>query len=130
MTTHNDPGTLVRKMLECFNTRQFDGVDDLVTPDYFSHVLGTTGFEVGKKVWRSLVAQYPDMRLVVEDLLVDGDKVAVRSTIEGIVSMDSDTRPMLIEIFRARDGRLAEMWGLGEGLPFSAETFEGIVGAG
>lgn len=129
MTTHDDPGTLVRRMLECFNTRQFDRVDDLFTADYFSHALGTTGFEVGKKVWHSLVTQYPEMRLEIEDMLVDGDRVAVRSTIEGIASSGGDTRPMLIEIFRTRDGRLSEMWGLGEGLPFTAQSFEGTIDA-
>jgi hypothetical protein len=121
MTTPSDPGALVRQMLECFNTRQFDRVADLVTPDYFSHVLGTTGFDT--TVWHTLVARFPEIRLVAEDVVVDRDKVAIRSAIEGIESPDGVTQPMLMEIFHVRDGRLAEMWGLGQGLPYSAETF-------
>ena len=116
MTTR-DAGALVRRMQECFNTRQFDQADDLFTPDFFSHPLGTTGFEAGKDAWRRLVAQFPDYRVIAEDILVDHGKVAVRSSVEGIPAPDGDVQPMLIEIFRVDNGRLAEMWGLGQGLP-------------
>jgi predicted SnoaL-like aldol condensation-catalyzing enzyme len=102
-------------MQECFNTRQFDQADDLVTPGFFSHPLGTTGIEAGKDAWRKVVAQFPGMRVVAEDILVDGDKVAVRSSVEGIAPPDGGSQPMLIEIFRIDDGRLAETWGITEG---------------
>jgi predicted ester cyclase len=124
MTT-DDPGTVVRRMLECFNTRQFDRADELHTPDCFSHALGTTGFAAGKTAWRRLVAQFPDVHVVAEDVLVDRDKVAVRSSIEGIPRPDDGPQPMLIEIFRIDNGRIAENWALGQGLPYSAETLAG-----
>jgi predicted SnoaL-like aldol condensation-catalyzing enzyme len=115
MTTREDASALVRRMQECFNTRRFDQADDLFTPGFFSHPLGTTGFEAGKDAWRKVVAQFPHMRVVAEDILVDGDKVAVRSYVEGIATPDGEARPMLMEIFRIDDGRLAEMWGITEG---------------
>jgi hypothetical protein len=116
MTTR-DAGALVRRMQECFNTRQFDQADELFTPDFFSHPLGTTGFEAGKDAWHRLVTHFPDYRVVAEDILVDHDKVAIRSSVEGIPAPDGDVQPMLIEIFRVDNGRLAEMWGIGQGLP-------------
>lgn len=115
MTTREDASALVQRMQECFNTRQFDQTENLFTPDYFSHPLGTTGFEAGKDVWRQVVAQFPRMRVIADDILVDGDKVAVRSSVEGLTTADADAKPMLIEIFRIDDGRLAEMWGITEG---------------
>ncbi|HZE31521.1 MAG TPA: nuclear transport factor 2 family protein [Actinoallomurus sp.] len=115
MTTREDASALVRRMQECFNTRQFDQAADLFTPGYFSHPLGTTGFEAGKDVWRAVVARFPGMRVVAEDILVDGDKVAVRSSVEGTGTPDGDSPPTLMEIFRIDDGRLAEMWGITEG---------------
>jgi hypothetical protein len=60
------------------------------------------------------------MRVVAQDILVDGDKAAVRSTVEGIAVPDGDGRPMLFEIFRFDDGRFAEMWGAATGFPPSA----------
>jgi predicted SnoaL-like aldol condensation-catalyzing enzyme len=57
------------------------------------------------------------MRVVALDILVDGDKAAVRSAVEGIADPDGDAHPMLFEIFRIDDGRLAEMWGASTGFP-------------
>lgn len=115
MTTREAASALVQRMQECFNTRQFDQADDLFTPGFFSHPLGTTGFEAGKDAWRKLTARFPRILVVAEDILVDGDKVAVRSSIKGTGTADGDSHPMLLEIFRVDDGRLAEMWGVTEG---------------
>jgi predicted SnoaL-like aldol condensation-catalyzing enzyme len=120
MTTREDTSALVRRMQECFNTRQFDQAADLHTHGFFNHPLGTTGFEAGKHAWRTLVARYPGIRVVAQDILVDGDKAAVRSTVEGTGTPDGGAQPMLIEIFRIDDGRLAEMWGVSTGFPPSA----------
>ena len=52
--------------------------------------------------------------------MVDGDKAAVRSAVEGIADRDGDAQPMLFEIFRIDDGRLAEVWGASTGFPATA----------
>jgi predicted SnoaL-like aldol condensation-catalyzing enzyme len=117
MTTREDASALVQRMQECFNTRQFDQAAGLHTPGFFSHPLGTTGFEAGKAAWRALTARFPGIRVVAQDILVDGDKAAVRSAVEGIADRDGDAQPMLFEIFRIDDGRLAEMWGASTGFP-------------
>ena len=108
MTTREDASALVQRMQECFNSRRFDEADGLHAPDFVSHPLGTTGFEAGKDAWRILVARFPGVRVVARDILVDGDKAAVRSTVEGIATPDGDAQPMLFEIFRVDDGRFAE----------------------
>jgi hypothetical protein len=124
MTTRDHASALVRRMQECFNTRQFDQAADLHTPGFFSHPLGTTGFEAGKNAWRTLAARFPGIRVIAQDILVDGDKAAVRSTVEGIALPDDDPQPMLFEIFRIDDGRLAEMWGATTGFPPSESPEE------
>ena len=110
MTTREDARALVQRMQECFNTRQFDQADDLFTPGFFSHPLGTTGFGAVKDAWRTLTTRFPGLRVVAEEILVDGDKVAVRSSVEGTGTPDRDAQ--LIEIFRIDNGRLAEMRGI------------------
>jgi predicted SnoaL-like aldol condensation-catalyzing enzyme len=125
MTAREDASALVQRMQECFNTRQFDQAAGLHTPGFFSHPLGTTGFEAGKAAWRALTARFPGIRVVAQDILVDGDKAAVRSAVEGIAAPDGDAQPMLFEIFRIDDGRLAEMWGASTGFPTSANP-EGL----
>ncbi|MFG1860730.1 ester cyclase [Microbispora bryophytorum] len=120
MTTREDATALVRRMQECFNSRRFDQAANLHTPGFFSHPLGTPGFEAGKDAWRALVARFPGVRVVAQDILVDGDKAAVRSTVEGITAPDGDAQPMLFEIFRIEGGRFAEMWGASTGFPPAA----------
>jgi predicted SnoaL-like aldol condensation-catalyzing enzyme len=118
MTTSEDIRTLVQRLQECFNTRRFDEAADLHTPGFFSHPLGTTGFDAGRDAWRTITARYPDMRVVAEDILVDGDRAAVRSAVEGIAAPDGgDARPVLMEIFRFEEGRFAEIWGVSSGFP-------------
>jgi len=120
MTTREEASALVRRLQECFNTRQFDQAEGLHTPDFFSHPLGTTGFAAGKGAWRTVTDRFPGMRVVAKDILVDGDKAAVRSAVEGIATPDGDAPPMLFEIFRIDNGRFAEMWGASTGFPASA----------
>ncbi|GGK87611.1 hypothetical protein Ppa06_51880 [Planomonospora parontospora subsp. parontospora] len=115
MTTREQARTLILRMQECFNTRRFDEAADLFTPGFRNHPLGATGFEAGREAWRQVVARFPAMRVVADDILVDGDKVAVRSSVEGMTAPGGGARPVLIEIFRVADGRLAEAWGVTEG---------------
>jgi SnoaL-like protein len=123
MTTREEASTLVRRLQECFNTRQFDQASDLMTAGFFSHPLGTTGFAAGRDAWRGLVARFPGVRVVAQDILVDGDKAAVRSAVSGIGAPDG-AQPMLFEIFRIDSGRFAEMWGASTGFPASASPEE------
>ena len=120
MPNLQDGAALVRQMQQCFNTRAFEQAAELHTDDFFSHPLGATGFEAGKEAWRMVTTQFPDMRVVAEDILIDGDKAAVRSTVEGIPTSEGDPQPMLIEIFRFHDGRFAEAWGASSGFPVAA----------
>jgi predicted SnoaL-like aldol condensation-catalyzing enzyme len=124
VTTRDDASALVLRLQECFNTREFDQAAGLHAPAFVSHPLGTTGFEAGKEAWRTLTARFPGMRVVARDILIDGDKAAVRSSVEGITAADGGTQPMLFEIFRIDDGRFAEMWGAATGFPASASPEE------
>jgi predicted SnoaL-like aldol condensation-catalyzing enzyme len=124
MTTREDATALVRRMQECFNSRRFDEAAALHTPDFFSHPLGATGFGAGKAAWTALVSRFPDIRVVARDILVDGDRAAVRSTVEGLALADGEAQPELVEIFRFEDGRFAEMWGASTGFPATASPEE------
>ncbi len=108
MTARDEASALVLRMLECFNTRQFDRADDLYTPGFVTHPFGT-GFDA--EAWRKLVAKFPGIRVVANDILVDGDKVTVRSSVEGTETLYGNAQPLLIEVFRIEGCRFAEWWG-------------------
>jgi hypothetical protein len=71
-----------------------------------------------------LTTRFPGMRVVAQDILIDGDRAAVRSAVEGIRVADPADPPMLFEIFRFDQGRFAEMWGASSGFPAAASPEE------
>ena len=99
---------LVTRLVDCFNTRRFDDATDLFAPDFTTHPF-ETGAGAGQG-WRLLVARYPDMRLDIDHVAVDGDTVTVRSHVEGTSVLVFGAPPMLIETFRVEHGRFAEWW--------------------
>jgi ketosteroid isomerase-like protein len=92
-------------MHDAFNNNDFDAVDEIFAPDFYSHPLDLTGPAGVKAAWQAIRARHPELRTVVEDVMVDGDRVAMRSTLQGA----SGT---IMEIFRVADGRIAELWGV------------------
>jgi ketosteroid isomerase-like protein len=53
--------------------------------------------------------RYPGLRVTADDIVVEGDRMAVRSTVSNV---GEQGEPMLVEFLRVRDGRIAELWGL------------------
>lgn len=60
-----------------------DAVDDFLTPDYRRH-LGAKGQPLSregqKDLLRTFQSAFPDARITIDDFLIDGDLVALRST--------------------------------------------------
>ncbi|AWS45865.1 ester cyclase [Streptosporangium sp. 'caverna'] len=105
--------TVGHSMYEAFNARDIAAAEAIFSADFVSHPLGTTGVESVRKAWAGLHATFPDVRIVVEDMLVDGDRVAVRTTMHGIpAGSGGHALPTMMEIFRVQDGRIAELWGM------------------
>jgi len=67
---------------------------------------------------------FPDVKVTVEELLADGDKVIARVSIRGtqqdaVGSIQPRGKPitvMAINIFRIANGRMVEHWGLADRL--------------
>jgi predicted ester cyclase len=75
--------------------------------------MGEVGFEAARRAVTGLYATAPDTRFQIEDLVAEGDRVALRVTVhQG--PPDPDTIPQtILEIFRIEHGRVAEIWGAG-----------------
>ncbi|UUZ82889.1 ester cyclase [Paenibacillus sp. P26] len=109
--TREETERCIHLMYEAFNSRNLNAVSGLFTNDFYSHPL-QAGAEAVTRAWASLFERFPDMRVVVEDLLIDGDRAASRTRIEGIAPEASGKRPMMLELIRVQDHRIAEVWGL------------------
>jgi steroid delta-isomerase-like uncharacterized protein len=115
---------LVRRVYdEVLNGRRLDLADALVAPDFVNH-LGPNpdlrGPESLKAVARPLFEGFPDLHFRVEDVLAEGDRVALRWTMTGTNSgpfrgFPPTGRPVRVPavvLYRVQDGRLAEFWPL------------------
>lgn len=96
------------RMYAAFNDHDHAAASEVFTPDFFSHPLGTTGSQAVTDSWQRMHTMFPQARVDIEDLIVDGDTVAARLTVRGI----PDQTPMMLEMYRVRDGRIAELWAL------------------
>jgi predicted ester cyclase len=109
-----DIKTLGHRIYDAFNARDIARAEELFAPNFVSHAAGTVG-DLRKSLTR-LFTNYPDIHFVVEDLLVEGDKFALRLTIHGIPLVPERPQPTLMEFFRTEKGRVVEIWGAGSGL--------------
>lgn len=73
---------LIRTYVETvFNQRQVERADQLVVPDYVDHAAlpgQAPGLEGAKRKWAMYLAGIPDLRVTIEELVAEGDNVAVR----------------------------------------------------
>ncbi|RJL23207.1 ester cyclase [Bailinhaonella thermotolerans] len=105
----DDVRAAARRMYAAFNNRDHTSTAEIFTADFYSHPLGTTGPGSITQAWQRFHEAFPDVQVVIEDMIVEGDTAAVRTSVHGIPGQHS---PTMLEIFRVRDGRIAELWGL------------------
>ncbi|MEV0405150.1 nuclear transport factor 2 family protein [Actinoallomurus sp. NPDC050550] len=104
----DDVRATVRRLYAAFNAYDHGATKDIFTADFYSHPLGITGPESVTRSWQRFHEAFPDAQVVVEDMVVEGDTVAVRTSVRGVPGQE----PTMLEMFRMRNGRIAELWGL------------------
>jgi steroid delta-isomerase-like uncharacterized protein len=96
-------------------------IDEIVEPGVKNHTpVEATGAHVLKDLFARLHRAFPDLRVTVEDLIEEGDKVAGRNTLTGTHQGEYMGLPPTgksityneIIIFRFVNGRIAETWGV------------------
>lgn len=98
-------------MHDTFNARDVDGLDDVLHERFHSHPL-KGGLDAVKASRQKIAETYPEARTVIEDVLVDGDRVAIRSTTYGVGTPADEPSAQMLEIARVEDGKFIELWGL------------------
>jgi steroid delta-isomerase-like uncharacterized protein len=109
---------LCRRVVDCINARQLDEGAALHAPFYVYQGPGTE-FR-GPEGWRQLVTMYlnafPDMVLQIDDVIAEGDKVALRFTAKGthrgeLAGISGTGRPVTvpcIAVMRFANGKIIE----------------------
>jgi predicted ester cyclase len=120
-----DPETIVRRLIEeGFNQGNLETVGAVTSPELVEHQdFGprlAPGAEGARAVVESLRRAFPDFRLTIEDLVVDGDSVWLRMVATGtntgsFMGHAPTGRPMRIDVFdviRIENGLMVEHWGV------------------
>ncbi|MET7288485.1 nuclear transport factor 2 family protein [Streptomyces sp. NPDC005573] len=109
----DDVRAVAERMYAAFNTRDLAAAESVFSADFVSHPLGTVGVDAVVKAWSALHSLFPGIQVVVEDMLVDADRAAVRTTLHGVPAGTEDQPPpSMMEIFHVREGRITELWGM------------------
>lgn len=121
MTTDEQKAAVRHYLEEAWNQGNFAVLDEVMAPDYRRYtVAGVLDREQQKQRIGSFRAGLPDLRLVVERMIAEGDQVAFRIHITGthdgpLLGIASTHRPVTItatDILRFdAHGRIAEHWG-------------------
>jgi steroid delta-isomerase-like uncharacterized protein len=115
-----DIEAIVRAFYEPFNTGDVSVYDTVLAEDWLDTPLGQ-GQQPGREGFKPIIGifrgVFPDLQLTTEDVLVDGDKAAVRSTIRGthqgdflVPATGQPVEFMAIDIHRIENGQIVETW--------------------
>ncbi|HJZ48055.1 MAG TPA: ester cyclase [Roseiflexaceae bacterium] len=114
---------LIRRFLEeLFNQHDVAAIDRYIAADYVDHVVppGVPPTREGfTQFIRSFLEALPDFHYTIEDMIVDGDRVAVRLTADGTQQGAFNGIPPTgkhatwseMHIGRIKDGAIVEHWG-------------------
>ena len=115
---------VVGKLVDAMGRGDIDGAASFVAEDMVNHAAipqaqGRAGFRtIGLKLQKA----FPDMKQRVDDMLTDGDKVVVRTTVSGthtgplefvnapLAATGKSFTTTHIHIFRVAGGKIVEHW--------------------
>lgn len=111
---------LVRRWITECNRRNFSAIEELFAPNCVLHHPGREieGVENVRQHLTSFCAAFPDLRITIEDLVADDDKVVVRLNLRGshkgdLMGIDPTGKTVeiaVISITRVEGNKLAEQW--------------------
>lgn len=126
MSTAENKALIRRVFDEALNAGNLPLLDQLFASDFVDNATPEQipGPQGVKAYFQSVRTGFPDMRVTLDDLIAEGDKVVVRTTwrgthtgtYEGIVPTGKTVTRKMIQIFRVADGKIQEEWSEGGSL--------------
>ena len=111
---------IVRRYLEeVLNQGRHDLIEEFLADDFDLHFSGLApGLEAIKEWYGAMSTAFPDWQASIDDLIAEGDKVVVRTTVhgtqqgemQGIPATGRSVNSPSITIFRLANGKIAEGW--------------------
>ncbi len=111
---------IVQQFVEYFNQGNIENCCALHHPDAIIHGgLGNRGIAWAKEYWHKMRAAFPNMKLIIDDIISEGETVVVRFTensgpfehpFMGIEPTGKEYSIKTIEWFKIVDGKIKERW--------------------
>src|SRR5215207_2043043 len=113
---------IMRRFWEAWEEGDIDRLDELLAPEYVNRALATPDLPPGPEGVKAVVSMFrsgmPDLKVVIEDMFAEGDKVATRYALEGTHMGElfgaAPTGKRLsvksITVERVSDGKIVEHW--------------------
>ncbi len=122
-----DPRAIVQQVYAAINAGDLDAARRLLAPDLVEHeAIGESRRGPDAFLWfiQTFRAAFPDLQVTPEDVIVEGGRVAVRSTLTGthrgeLMGLPGSGRHVRIggiDVMRIADGKVLEHWGLADSL--------------
>ena len=123
---HNDVYAnkdVVLRFIEISNAAEWDRLDEVVVPDFQRHSTATAGppvrsLEAFVSLQKSFLSTFPDQQVRLDNMIAEGDFVAIRATYLGTQTGQMGNLPAtgksvdgpFIAFFRIDSGKIAELW--------------------
>lgn len=103
---------------EVWNEKRTGRVDEIFAEHYVNHGAVPPNRQGMRNRLERMLAAFPDVHVDVEDILVDGDKIAVRLQVTGthegnFMGIEPTGNPVdfrVCSILRVQEGRIVEQW--------------------
>jgi len=128
MSTEQNKAVLSRFIKEVFNRGNIRLVDELLAPDFVEHEELPPGIPPGREAVKQLSTMFrsafPDLKVTIDDMIAEGDKVVARQTWSGTQKGEFMGVPPtgkkvsfgVIDIVRIAGGKVVEHWGQMDGM--------------
>lgn len=114
---------ILRRLYAELAKRNFDVIDEVFDPGYISHNFDAPegeqpGIEGAKRAFRAFASAFPDMQIVDEDMIAEGDKVVHRLRYRathtgpflGMQPTGKQVNVSGVDIYRFENGKIVEKW--------------------
>ncbi len=111
---------IVRKMFEAINKQNLAELDEVMSLDFVLHMHAQQkqGLEESKQVVKSEIRGFPDLRITIEDIIAEEDRVCVRlketathtGEYRGLPPTGNKLSYTVIAIWRISNGKIVEGW--------------------
>ena len=122
ISAEKDNKAIMRQFWDVWEQGNTDLLDNLLAPEYVNHTLATPDLPSGPEGVKEVVSMFrsgvPDLKVVIEDMIAEDDRVATRYALEGTHGGDLfgvaptgrhlSIKSMTVE--RLSEGKIVEHW--------------------